>query len=556
MVLTRHLDEQTVETTASGTLRLPAELPDVARPIHWRAFACVEQVKADPQGGRVEAAGRVRVWLTYAAAGSEAAEPAGALFGGRLEGDLGFVARAEAPPGSEAAAWDVRWRVVDVEGRVRGDGRSADVDVVLQVAFEGAEPMATAVVTQAAATEPCRVEATSVQLRPAALVALERGRITLSDGWELPVPRGAGRARILQADAAVSLSRAQAEDGGVALEGSVRYDVMFAFQRPARAGAGGGEEEGEADEAATEVAEEPGWEVGFSSWSPPEPFQVTLPAAAVRPGQAVRARAAVSDLVVRATGDGRVELAAEVQLEAIVEAALTLQAVTDIRGCEQLPVEQRKVSLVVESPLPEARRSFAASATLELPNGQSPVDRLVWCGVHLEPQPVRVEGNRAFVVASATPWMYYVPYKAGRDAGLVYVSWPSAITVEQAVALADTRSHGAVRAWVLFGGVSAEADLINRQTVEFSVAGVAVVHARQRQEQEVVAEAVAVPVRGGEPAPFFYLVVTQPGDTLWKLSRRYDTSPEALARSNPELGGLELSAPLAPGRRLFVHRHG
>lgn len=579
MVLTRHLDERTVEATASGTLRLPSELPDVARAIHWRAFACVEQVKPDPGGGRVEASGRVRVWVVYTAAGSEAADPAGAVFGGRLEGDLAFTARADVGAFGEAAVWDVRVRVNDVDGRFRADARTADVDVVLQLTFAGIERTATSVVTHASATAPCRVESATAHLRAASIQSVERTRISLVEGRDLPVPRGAGRVRILAADAAVAVTRAQVEAGGVAVEGSVSFELLYTYQRAPRAPEGAsarpGTEAGQAtgEGAAAEVAapgqagpeeaggisggepSERGWEAAFTTWTSAEPFRLSVPVGSAQPGHAVRARAAATDVVARAAGEGRVELTVEVQVDVAVYATRALQVVTDIRGCEQLPVEQRKVSVAVENLLPEARRSFAASGTLELPAGQPPVERVLWCGVHLEPHPVRVDGNRAFVSASATPWMYYVPYKAdARTGGLAFVSWPAAISVEQAVPLTEVRPQGQVHAWVSFSGVSAEADLINRQTVECSVAGTVVVSGRQWQEQEVVAEAVALQLRTGEAAPFFYLVVTQPGDTLWKLSRRYETSPESLAQANPELSGLELSAPLPVGRKLFVYR--
>src|SRR5690606_9347236 len=62
----------------------------------------------------------------------------------------------------------------------------------------------------------------------------------------------------------------------------------------------------------------------------------------------------------------------------------------------------------------------------------------------------------------------------------------------------------------------------------------------------------AVPLEE-EDRPTFTFVVIQPGDTLWKLSRRYHADLDEILRVNPWLedGG---EGPLPPGRKLCVPR--
>ncbi|HEY8486382.1 MAG TPA: LysM domain-containing protein [Limnochordales bacterium] len=559
--LSRHLEERLAETTASGTLRLPGELPDVARAVHWRGFACVEKVTAQPQLGWVEAAGRVRVWVSYVAAGSESPDPAAAVWGGRLEGELPFTYRLDAGTFHDSARWSVRAQVGAVDGRFRADGRTADVDVVLQLAFQGVERQPTRLVTHASSTGPCRIEASTTLLRTSLAEALERTRVQVSDERELGanLPAAAGRPRVVEVEATPAITQARVEAGTVSVEGVVRFDVLFVQPRPARAAATAPEPADAAEAASPEATAgaDRGWEVSWASWTSGEAFRFTLPVEQARPGDTVRARATAADVVARPAGGSRFAFEVEVELEVGLYSPRAVQVATDVRGCEQLPVEQRKSTVTVEQWLAELRRSFAASATLELPAGLPPVERVLWAGVTLHPHPPRPDGPRVLVSASCTPWMFYVPYKAdARTGGLGFVEWTGAMALEQPLALPELRPGAQLACSVSFAGVAVEADLINRQTVELSVAGILLLGGRQAHAQEVVAEAVAIQARAQDPPPFFYLVVTQAGDTLWKLSRRYDVPVQALVEANPELQAVPAEEPLPAGRKLFVRRGG
>ncbi|MEW6045113.1 MAG: LysM domain-containing protein [Bacillota bacterium] len=556
LVLSRRLEERSVEVTASGSLRLPSELPDAATPIRWKALASVDRVVADAASGRLEARGTLRGWVVYAAAGSESPDPAGAVFGGRLEGELPFTASTDLPPDAGDAAWQARATVRDVEGRFRTDGRTADVDVVISVRFAGVVRERTTAVSQVSATPPDRVETSSATLRVSVFQGEGRARLALEEAHGLDLPAGpTSRLRVLDLQVEPTITAAEPHDGGVLARGELAFELLYAVQRQAPAE---GPPPGPSEASAPGTGEQPEvvapvrlWDVHLASWTSPEGFETTIPIAGLEGTSRVRARAQLADASVRTLpAEGLVYITCQVDVEAQAVDARTVPVVADIRSSGPQTVEQRKVPLRLESPAGEGRRTFTGGATVELSGALPPVDRIVWSGVVVDAISTRPEAGRVHVSASATPWAYYLPYKPdARTNGVVFAFWPGAVNIEQVVAIPDLRPDAEISA--SFTGLSVEADLISRQTVEFTVSGQCLVEAQLPATQEVVAEAVAVRAPGPRQ-PSIYLVVTQPNDTLWKLARRYRTTPQQVQSANPDLGAREETEPLPAGSRLFI----
>ena len=558
LLLSHRLEARSVEATASGTLRLSPELPDAGTAIRWKALAAVDRVVADAETGRLEVRGSLHAWVVYAAAGSESPDPVGALYGGRLEGELTFVAGFDLPPEGVEARWEATAQVRDVDGRFRGDGRTVDVDAVVQVVAMGTVAERTTAVSHVAATAPDRIEATPANLRLNIFFqGAQRTRLAVEEAHGLDLPGGtAARLRVLDLHVEPVITGAEARQGEVEVRGETVFSLLYAIQRhaeesPPEPGGDGEEDEGVEPGAASRTTRL--WDVQLAAWSSTEGWTTTIPVPGVEPGTRVRAQAQAADAVVRVLpAEGLVYITCQIDVEAQAWAVRTVPVVADIRSAGPLPVEVRKVELRLESPAGEGRRTFTAGGTVEITGTLPPVDRIVWSGVQIDSLTVRPDTGRAHVTASLTPWAYYLPYKADeRATGIVFALWPGAVTLEQTVSVPDLKGEAEVRA--ALSSLSVEADLINRQTVEFTVSGTCAVEAWLPASQEVVAEAVAVRA-AAERQPSIYLVVTQPGDTLWKLSRRYRTSAQRLLAANPALGVHEETTALPAGSRLFIVR--
>ena len=558
LVLSRRLEDRSVEATASGSLRLPSELPDAGTPVRWKALASIDRVAPDPGSGRLEARGTVRVWVVYAAAGSESPDPAGALYGGRLEGELPFTAGIDLPPEGEEARWQATAHVRDVDGRFRSDGRTADVDAVVSVRVGAVVNEATTAVSQISATPPDRAEVSVTNLRLNEFHGWERTRLALEEAHGLDLPSGpAARLRVLDLHVEPVITAAEAGQGEVLLRGELAFELLYAVQRHAENQAEFPGAEVSSEDDAEHPAEAAAartvrlWDVQLATWSSAEAWETTLPIEGVGPGSRVRARAQVVDATVRALpAEGLVFITCQLDVEAQASTLRTVPVVADVRTSGPQSVEVRKIAVALETPAGEGRRTFTAGGTVEITGTLPPVERVLWSGVQVDGVSVRAEAGRAHITASLTPWAYYLPYKPdARAAGLVFAFWPGAVSVEQVVSVPDLKPDAEVT--VALTGLSVEADLINRQTMEFTVSGTCTAEARVSSSQEVVAEAVAVRQATGRQ-PAIYLVVTQPGDTLWKLSRRYRTTAQRILATNPELGAHEETQALPAGSRLFI----
>lgn len=558
---TRRIEDRTVEATASGSLRLPGELPDVASVIRWTALCSVDRVEPDPASGRVEAHGRVRVWVVYQAAGAESPDPAGGVFGGRLDGELSFSASAEVPQEGENPSWSVTPVVRDVDGRFRPDGRTADVDTVVNLRFEATATEESRVVSQVWASPPERIEASTATLRLRTILGRASHRLSVEEAHGLDLPGGPGsRFRVLDVHVQPILQPGQASTGEVIAKGELAYEVLYAAQQSSSAQLGldespggvlpGGDGVVSGEEGSPSAS--PAWVVKLASWTGSEGFESAIPIEGTAPASLVRTSARVVDVAVRTlVADGMVVISSQVELQAMAMRQDSVPVITDLRA-EGGTIEQRKISRRLDAPAGEGRRTFSSSATLDLPQGQVPIDRIVWSGSSVESLSARAEPGRVHVSASLTPWAYYLPHRAdAQSGGLRFAAWPSALSVEQVVALPDLRPEAEVEARI--ESVTSEFDLISRQTVEVTVSGTCRVEAQTASVQDVLAEAVFVKPPEG-PEPLLYLVVTQAGDTVWKLSRRYRTSPERILAANPDLQGYDETQALPVGARLFIVR--
>ena len=94
-------------------------------------------------------------------------------------------------------------------------------------------------------------------------------------------------------------------------------------------------------------------------------------------------------------------------------------------------------------------------------------------------------------------------------------------------------------------------DLINRETLEVALTLRFAVDVVEYLEVEAVVEAVAVEPLEEDPPTMTYVFV-QGGDTIWKLSRLYHTTEEAIIGANPSLQEDPLT--LRAGERLYIPR--
>ena len=95
-------------------------------------------------------------------------------------------------------------------------------------------------------------------------------------------------------------------------------------------------------------------------------------------------------------------------------------------------------------------------------------------------------------------------------------------------------------------------DLINRETIEADVAYRSLLKVIEPVQRDIVVEAVEVPPMEEDPPTITYVFVHET-DTLWKLSRQYHTSLEAILEANSWLRERE-PVRILPGDKLCIPR--
>lgn len=277
------------------------------------------------------------------------------------------------------------------------------------------------------------------------------------------------------------------------------------------------------------------------------PFKVELAVAGAVPGARVRATALAQGARGRIVSEQEIEV--EVDLEVWAEAVRSTQVevVTDITSEGDEAVEVNRQPLCAEYVVGEKVVEFFAEEQVSLPATKPPVEKVLGAHGFLVPSEAKVLEGKVLVDGTVT---LQVVYTALDEAGpsLQVVDFPEALRVTQVIDLPSAAPGMAVQVENAVKKVAVEA--IDSDTLHLAVRGTIGVRVSAQSEVEAVLEAVAVPRALAQEEVSLRIVVVQPGDSLWKLARRYGVSMEEIA----SLNGLEVSQPLAVGQKLRIYR--
>ncbi|MDI3280318.1 MAG: DUF3794 domain-containing protein [Bacillota bacterium] len=277
------------------------------------------------------------------------------------------------------------------------------------------------------------------------------------------------------------------------------------------------------------------------------PFSLELALAGAVPGARVRASALTRGVRGRVTGERELEV--EVDLEVWAEAVRSSQVevVTDIASEGEEAVEVNRQPLCAGYVVGEKVVEFFAEEQVSLPATKPPVEKVLGAYGFFVPSEVRVLEGKVLVDGTVT---LQVIYTALEEAGpsLQVVEFPEALHIAQVIDLASAAPGMAAQMEGAVKKVAVEA--IDSATLRLAVRGTIGVRVSAQAEVEAVLEAVAVPRALSQEEVSLRIVVVQPGDSLWKLARRYGTSMEQIAALN----GLEVNQPLAVGQKLKIYR--
>lgn len=540
--------ESSLSAVVEGSLTLPVGSPPIHRIV--RATAAPRLTDVQASNGEVTLEGVVDVSLLYAVSPEEtdwsaasgeddgddayddgpgAFMPREALHRALWLRELPFHGVVAVPGAASGGDVIPKVDVEEVKAYADGDGRTAHVDVVLTASVRVVAPEEAAVPEMAVPTGDdaeglLRRERLLVQTcwgRRRQTISL-RGRLRLS-------PDAPPIARAADVGLFVETSRVTVGDGYADVDG--RLNVHLAYVP--------------ADDMAGPLAFF-GWE--GESWT----FTHRFDDVALTPGRRATVTARPFMPAAEPADDGRaVDVAVDVELTLEVGEEKPLDVVTGVSpAADDVAVETRSEPVSLQVIAGRGEQERAVTATLELPAGLPPIERLL---AH-EVRPVVAEslvlGDRLSVSGHVDVSLIYVG-RDGESEEPVYVAdWKGGIPFETDIPLpgAHPPMHPEVEVHVL----ELDPDLINRETVEWKGRLLAVGTAKEDRRVDAVVEMVVLGPPDPDPPTYTFLVVAE-GDTVWKLSRRYRVPPEAIIAANP--GIEDENSPLVPGSKLLIPRH-
>lgn len=547
----RPIGAATQQAVTEGSFELPASLPDIARIVRVEARPVVTEWEA--LENQVAVQGAVDLILIYAHEETAPAAASGAP-AGDIEaesaygaGDILADVLDDEPPEAEVreALYRHCWRraapfeaVLEIPGvhpralvqlavepeavdaELHSGGRRIAVEAVVAVTARASEEQP---VTVSVKSRSLPAEAAAVETPVLVEHVTGRGDAHVSVDGVLAVLSEAPCRRVVDVSAVARASQAIASPGQVTVAGVIDYQVLYVDD------AGG---------------------LHSSRWEEQTPFAHTFAVPEAPDGAPVHVETRITGLDASAGGDGReIRVWTDVQLAVRLARVEELSLIESLSGTDQLDVRARTETVALEEWIGAATHQEALTGTLELPQGNPPIERVLTAAARVRLEDVLVLEDKVVAAGQVDVEALYVGRSQGQPVHAVH--WRDAVAFECDVPLAGAEPGLEAYADVKVEDVTL--DLLNRETVEAQVRLAARVRLTRSAQRDAVVEAVAVPPPDPDP-PTWTFVVLQEGDTLWKLSHHYHADADAIVAANPWLD--DPDAPLPPGRKLCIPRRG
>ncbi len=222
------------------------------------------------------------------------------------------------------------------------------------------------------------------------------------------------------------------------------------------------------------------------------------------------------------------------QCQAAISRILPWEIVTEATPASSMIIDTQKTLLNIEEYLGEASGEIPFEMTIDLPFGQPGAERLLtYQGLLAEPRMEAAEGN-VTIEGNLNLWVLYVADGPSDKSRLQLARWESHfnnnILVSGMIDFPNLQSNSYLRPQITLE--SCKLELISDRT--FKIAGQlkARILARTPRTIPILEDCAEVIPVNPETRPSMLFYIVQPGDTLWKIARRYQTTMAQLLHSN------------------------
>jgi LysM repeat protein len=521
--------ENTAQCVVEGSVTVPGEKPEIGRALRVKAVPKITGY--DVMEGRATFEGALDIDLLYASFTEVESSGQGEEPELVLEERLEQVSFARAVsfsfpldvPGAESGMLAQVGVTVDSVGfEVLSDQRTVEIDTVLAFSAQVKRIDEYKLATRVIAAENIEMEHVDVRLHGGSTVGRAQANVVglLSFGGRT-LPE-----QVLDLAIRPSATAVKVVDGAAEVHGALSCSLLYT-----------------ADEVGAASAE---WPEAIS-------FEARVPLPDTPDQTKAEAEVTVTDAQwrrVEIEETRGVEVEATLLVTVQTDAVGQIGIVTGITAEGPATVAVRTEPITLQEAVGEVSTTVKVGATLELPTGSAPIERVLAAEGKARVEDVHVLGDKVAVEGMAGVNLVYVG-RSGDATSLATTAWPAGVPFEIEVALPGAEPGLERRVEVKVDRVAV--DLINRETVDAALELQVRIALTRQVELQAVVEAVEVPAPEPNP-PTFTFVVLQEGDTLWQMAQRYHTDIASLLRANKWLD--DETTALPAGSKLCIIRPG
>ena len=517
LVAVNRVGENSLQTVLQGRVELPGTAAPAERIVWVQGRPQLQSLTTDQD--RVYVQGAIDLIMVYVPETLED-EPAGLK---RVEwpGALPFDTHVEvigAEPEMEA---DVELKTLACEWSLDGGQYALDVDLIVAVTARVDQVREYAVISDANIAQPARLATDGVMLYPLPPALKFNVDKEITGMLELAEEGTSPAEAVLEMFAEIDVTETEIADGRLAAKGTVNLRVLCQGQDLA-------------------VAVREFWQA--------LPFELVFADAAITEGMALETEL-FCDHEAFVVNDGK-----NVRVEMHLQGALLLrdrqpqQVLTDMEASGG-QVEVRRELVAADSFVNSKEQQAVARGLIELTQDLPPIREVLISTAVPHVVDYEVDNDKLVVEGVLDVELYYLAHSEEDAKPLFRGVFPEIITFQQTLAVPglELGMQPRIKVEVL----AVKPDLINRETLEAAVTLRFIVDVVEYLEVEAVVEAVAVEPLEEDPPTLTYVFV-QSGDTIWKLSRLYHTTEEAIIKANPSLQ--DDPGALRAGERLYIPR--
>lgn len=517
LVAVNRVGENTLQTVLQGKVELPGTAAPVERIVWVKGTPRLQMLTTDQD--RVYVQGVVDLSMIYMPETLED-EPAGLK---RVEwpGALPFDTQVEVIGAEPEMLAKAQMNILACEWDLIGGQYALDVDLILAVTVRVEQVREYEVIRDVNMPQGVKLTTDGVMLHPvpkAFELGVDKeitGMLEFAQDGEGPVNA------VLQLTSDVKLQETEISQGKVVAKGVVALDVLYERQDLT---------------------------VALRSFPQGLPFELVFEETQIEAGMILEPKLYTdSETFVINDGQGvRVEI--HLQGDLLLSKPQAVQVLTDIAASGN-QVEVRKELVALDSIVQRKEQQIVARGLVELTQALPPMREILVSTGTAYLTDYEVENDKVTVEGVVDVELIYLAHSEEDTKPLFRGMFPEVIPFRQTLALPGVELGMQPR--IAVEVLSVKPDLINRETIEAAVTLRFIVDVVEYLELDVVVEAVDVEAPEDNPPTLRYIFV-QSGDTIWKLSRIYHTTEEAIIGANPSLQDDPLN--LQEGERLYIPR--